>query len=103
MTGRWVCEQSTKRGANNEADIIGSAEQRHLPSAVIRRADIGNVALHDRTVAARQSAQQPDDERDIDIGRESERQIAQAIATHRADEQRSAADTVRQAPPEWFA
>ena len=80
MAGGGIGEQSAERRPDDEAEIVRGAQPRHLAGALVRRRHVGDVALDHRAVAARHAAEQPHEERDIDVGREGERQIAQAVA-----------------------
>ena len=62
--------------ADDEADVLGGAEQRHTAGPVTRRCHVRGVALDERTAAGRGPADEADEEGQVDVrlGSEAGRQ-----------------------------
>ncbi len=96
-------QEAAQAGAKDETDVVGGAQHRHAPGTVFHRRHVGDVSLHHRAVAAGHTAQEPHQTSHEDVRRERERQVAEAVGADRRDEQRLAADTVREPAPEGLA
>ncbi len=101
--GGRLGQHAADEGPEDEADIVGGAELRHLAGALVLWSHIREVALHHRVVPGRHAARHADQERHVDVGREGQGAVAGAIGQQRRDQDRLAADAVRQPAPERLA
>src|SRR5207253_2338994 len=95
MTQVVVGEPADQR-ADHESDPERGPDETHAAGPLRRRCDVGHVRLRRRDVAARQPGDHARDEQDRVRRREREQDVAQGVDDHRGEQNRSAADPIRQ-------
>ncbi len=103
MPRRGLGQHAADEGPDDEADVVGRAQLGHLAGPLVRRGDVGDVALDDAAVARRHAAEEADDESHVDVGRKGQQAVADAVGGQGPDQDRLAPDTVRQLSPERLA
>src|SRR5579859_1251523 len=103
MTCRRMREQSAERRSKDESEIVSSAQPRHALGPLVGWCDVGDIALDDCPISARETAQKPDKKSDVHIGREGEREIAEAVTGDSTNQQWLATNSIGQPAPEGLA